>query len=100
MEIRIVYGANAGPFNAEVMAQALAAGHSISISHPFCSFEVDDWSQFMNIVWQACAECSRDARGSFMKVRMPVRVINNGKEYNTTVWYDDVGNCLHYASLY
>ena len=63
MVIQFIYGAKKGAFASAIMAAALNSGRVLRISHPFVSFEVDAWTDFLRIVWTACAECSRDSRG-------------------------------------
>lgn len=99
MKIRFVYGAVKGAFASAIMAAALNSGRVLRINHPFVSLEVDTWSDFLRIIWSACAECSRDSRGQEIVKRLPVSINFNGKTYYTQVWFDPEKKGLHYVSL-
>lgn len=99
MEIQFIYGAKKGAFASAVMAAALNNGAVLHISHPFVSFEVDAWSDFLRIVWSACADCSRDSRGQEILKRLPVTINFHGKAYYTSVWFDPDTKGLRYVSL-
>ena len=99
MEINFIYGAKKGAFASAIMAAALNSGRVLRIKHPFVSFEVDAWSDFLRIVWSACAECTRDSRGREIEKRLPVSINFNGKPYYTQVWYDPEMKGLRYVSL-
>lgn len=99
MEIQFIYGAKKGAFASAIMASALNSGRVLRIKHPFVSFEVDAWSDFLRIVWSACAECSRDSRGQEIVKRLPVSINFHGKMYCTEIWYSPESKGLHYASL-
>lgn len=99
MEIRFIYGAKKGAFASAVMASALNSGRVLRISHPFVSLEVDNWTDFLHIVWSACADCSRDSRGQEIVKRLPISINYNGHMYCTEIWYSPESKGLHYASL-
>ncbi|MBQ2189728.1 MAG: hypothetical protein II452_02540 [Paludibacteraceae bacterium] len=100
MVIQILNGGRGREINAAIMAQALLAGCKLYASNPFVSFRVAEWSEFLHIVWKAYCECSRDGRGSLMYQRMPVHVtLDDAREYDTLVWYDEVDRSLKYVSL-
>ena len=100
MDIRIMNGGRGREINAAIMAQALISGCKLYASNPFVRFRVSEWSEFLHIVWRAYCECSRDGRGSLMSQRMPVHVIlDDGREFDTQVWYDEDERCLKYVSL-
>ena len=100
MEIQFIYGAKKGAFASAIMAAALNSGRVLRISAPSVYFEVDEWSDFLNIVWSACAECSRDSRGQEIVKRMPVYVHYHNKRYWTQIWFDTEAKALRYTSLY
>ena len=99
MEIKFIYGAKSGAFASAVMAQALNAGKVLRVSHPFVAFEVDEWENFLNIVWKAAAECSRDSRGQEIEKKLPITINYHGQAYYTQVWVDVPNRCLRYVSL-
>lgn len=99
MEIRFIYGAKKGAFASAIMAAALNTGRVLRITHPFVSFEVDAWQDFLRIVWSACAECSRDSRGQEIVKRLPITINFNGKAFYTQVWFDSETKGLRYVSL-
>lgn len=99
MEIQFIYGAKSGAFPSAIMAHALNAGKALLVSHPFVKFEVDEWSDFLRIVWKAAAECSRDSRGQEFEKKLPVTINYHGQAYFTTIWVDVQNKCLRYASL-
>lgn len=100
MVIRILNGTCGRPINAAVMAEALLSHHPLGCNHPFVSFHVDDWSEFLRIVWRAYADCSRGERGAFLGERMGVKVtMPDGREFHTAVWYDYESEGLRYVSL-
>ena len=99
MEIQFIYGAKAGAFSSAIMAAALNSGFVLRVKHPFVSFDVERWEDFLHVVWRACAECSRDRRGQEIVKRLPVSIHYNGKVYGTQVWYDVEAKGLRYVSL-
>ena len=99
MVIQFVYGAKKGAFASAIMTAALNSGRVLRISAPSVYFEVDEWSDFLNIVWSACAECSRDSRGQEIVKRLPVYVHYHLKWYYTQVWFDPETKGLRYVSL-
>lgn len=99
MEIQFIYGAKKGAFSSAVMAAALNDGKLLRIRHPFVSFEVDTWADFLRIVWSACAECSRDSRGQEIVKRLPISINFHGKGFYTEVWFDPETKVLRYVSL-
>lgn len=100
MEVKFLYGAKGGAFQAAIIAAALNAGKVLRRKYPFVSLEVPEWSEFLSIVWRACADCSRDSRGQEIVKGLPVSVFHGGKEYFTRVWYDVDAKGLRYVSLY
>lgn len=99
MTISFVYGAKAGAFSSAVMAAALNSGYKLRIKHPIVSFDVENWEDFLHVVWRACADCSRDSRGKEIVKRLPVGVHYNDIVYGTFVWFDPELKGLHYVSL-
>lgn len=99
MVIRFIYGAKKGAFASAIMAAALNSGKVLRINNPFVSFEVVEWTDFLRIVWTACAECSRDSRGQEIVKRLPVSINFHGKMYCTEIWYSPEVKGLYYASL-
>ena len=99
MEIQFIYGARSGAFASAIMSAVLHSNVVLHIKHPFVSFEVAQWDDFLRIVWKACAECSRDHRGQEIVKRLPVAVNYNGKTYYTKVWFDPKSKGLRYVSL-
>lgn len=99
MEIQFIYGAKGGAFPSAVMAAALNAGHRLLIKHPFVVLKIENWTDFLHIVWKACAVCSRDSRGREIEKRLPITVNYNGSAYYTKVWYDSESGGLRYVSL-
>lgn len=99
MEIIFIYGAKSGAFASAIMAAALNSGRVLRISHPFVHLEVDAWSDFLRIIWSACAECSRDSRGQEIVKRLPVTINFHGKAFYTKVWFDPETKGLRYVSL-
>lgn len=99
MEIQFVYGPVKRALASAILAIALNSGKAVRMSHPFASFEVNTWSEFLGIVWNACAECSRDSRGQDIVMRLPVTINFHGKAYYTKVWFDPESKGLRYVSL-
>lgn len=99
MVIQFVYGAKAGAFSSAVMAAALNSGFVLRVKHPFVSFDVERWEDFLHVVWRACAECSHDSRGQEIVKRLPVTIHYNGEVFGTQVWYDVETGGLRYVSL-
>ena len=99
MEIQFIYGAKAGAFSSAIMATALNAGFVLQVKHPFVSFSVERWEDFLHVVWKACADCSRDSRGQEIVKRLPVTIHYHGNVYGTSVWYDVETRGLRYVSL-
>lgn len=100
MDIRIMNGGRGREINAAIMAQALLAGCKLYATNPFVRFRVAEWTDFLRIVWRAYCECSRDGRGALMSEKMPVNIImEDGRVFNTKVWYDEDERCLKYVSL-
>lgn len=101
MKIRILDGSRGRKVNAAVMAAALNSGKSLTTQHPFCWFEVDDWYQFLHIVWDALAELSRFNALSADNTYLPVLVeIGDDRHYATKVWFDTKYKGLRYVSLH
>lgn len=99
MDIKFIYGAKKGAFASAIMAAALNSGRVLRITHPFVSFEVDEWEEFLKLVATACAECTRDARGQLISIRMPISITYKGKKYTTQVWYDNDMRGIRYVSI-
>lgn len=99
MVIQFIYGAKSGAFASAIMAAALNSGRVLRIKHPFVSLEVEEWHDFLVIVWKACAECSRDSRGQEIVKRIPVTINYNGKPWYTRIWFDPESKGLRYVSL-
>ena len=99
MEIKFIYGAKGGAFASAIMAAALNSGRVLRIHHPFVSLEVEEWHDFLVIVWKACAECSRDSRGQEIVKKIPVTINYNGKPWYTQIWFDPESKGLRYVSL-
>lgn len=93
-------GGRGREINAAIMTQALLSGCKLYASNPFVRFRVNDWTEFLHIVWKAYCACSRDGRGSLMAQRMPVHVtLDDAREFETQVWYDEADRSLRYVSL-
>ena len=100
MEIRILNGCGARPLNAAIMAEALIRGKKLKVNHPFCQFEVADWSEFCGIVFHCYAEFTRDSRGQLLRgLKLGVGVKYKDNFYSTQVWFDETEKCLRYVSL-
>lgn len=99
MKIRFFYGAKAGAFSSAIMAAALNAGFVLHVKHPFVSFDVERWEDFLHVVWNACADCSRDSRGQEIVKPLPVSIHYHGKVFSTRVWFDVETKGLRYVSL-
>ena len=99
MEILFIYGAKKSAFKQAILATVLNSGRVLRMSHPFVYFEVDEWSDFLRIVWSAVAECTRDSRGSETLERIPVTINFHGKAFYTQVWFDPEVKGLRYVSL-
>lgn len=100
MEIKFIYGAKKGAFASAIMAAALNSGRVLRISHPFVSFEVDYWNDFLKIVWSACAECTRDSRGQDTTKRLPISINFCGQAFYTEIWFDPKLKGVRYVSLH
>lgn len=89
------------PFKNAIIAAALNAKKTIRMAQCFTSFSVEEWREFMHLVWIACAECSRNHKGQWMVERTPVSVhLDDGRTFSTYVWYDVEARSLRYVSLY
>lgn len=99
MEIKFIYGAQKGAFASAIMVAALNSGRVLRITPPYVSLEVDTWTDFLRIVWTACADCSRDSRGQEIVKRLPIMLNFHGKMYCTEIWYSPKARGLHYVSL-
>lgn len=101
MKIRILNGARGRDLNAAVIIRAAEMGIDLTWKYPFCWFNVEEWDQFLNIVWLALSEYSRHHTISSDNTKLPVLVeIGDGREYNTCVWFDTEYKGLRYVSLY
>ena len=101
MKIQFTTEHGRNPFKCAIVAAALNAHKWVRMAECFTSFEVSEWSEFMNIVWHAASECSRDHRGQWIVERMPVSVLmDDGRKFSTFVWYDVETKGLRYVSLY
>lgn len=100
MTIQILDGRGDHVVQASVMAEALLKGKTLTMRPPFVSFEVEDWHEFLGMMWHVCSELTRDSRGAFLRRRMPVAIIQpSGKTYRTEVWFDETVKGLRYVSL-
>lgn len=100
MIIRILNGCCGRKLQSAILAEALSKGKKLTFSHPFVSFEVDDWMEFVRMYWHICAEFSRDSRGCLLLERIPVKIIMaDGRSFETEVWFDSIAGGLRYVSL-
>ena len=100
MIIRTLNGCNGRKLQSALMAEALLIGKKLTVSHPFVSFEVDDWMEFLKMYWHVCAEFSRDSRGYLMLDRTPIKItLSDGRVFETEVWFDAESKGLRYVSL-
>ncbi len=89
------------PFKNAIMAAALDAKKSVTMSKVFTAVKVEEWREFMNLAWHACAECTKDHRGQWCVERTPVTVhMEDGRVFSTFIWYDVATKGLRYVSLY
>lgn len=89
------------PFKNAIVAAALNEKKMVLMSQCFISLDLQDWTEFMSIVWKACAECTRDHRGQWCVERTPVSVrLEDGRTFSTYIWYDIDVRGLRYVSLY
>lgn len=101
MKVQLVTEKGNNPFKNAIMAAALNKGKSVLMFQGFISIYVDNWRDFLEIVWHACAECTRDHRGQWCIRRTPVSVhLEDGRCFSTYVWYDVKAKGLRYVSLY
>lgn len=101
MKVQFVTEKGRNPFKNAIVAAALNEQKMVLMSQCFVSLEVAEWTEFLSIVWKACAECSRDHRGQWIVERTPVAVhLKDGRTFSTDVWYDAEARCLRYVSLY
>lgn len=85
----------------ELVSALLSARKPVQIEHLFIRFDVDEWRTFLSLLWLAYAAASRLSDGVAMRSRYRVSLtMENGKEYNTDVWFDEDEKCIRYASLY
>lgn len=99
MVIQFLFGKKKGAFEKAIVASVINSGIKVHIYYPWVYFEVDEWSDFLRLVWSACAECTRDSRGQEIEKRLPVTINFNGKPYYTKVWFDPEVKGLRYVSL-
>lgn len=100
MTIEILDGRGDRVVQASVMAEALLKGKKLTMRPPFVSFEVEDWHEFLGMMWHVCSELTRDSRGAFLRRRMPVVIIQpSGRMCRTAVWFDETVKGLRYVSL-
>lgn len=89
------------PLKNAIVLAALNANKSVRMVQCFTSFNVEEWTEFLHLVWLAAAECSRDHRGQWIIERMPVSVhLEDGRTFSTFVWYDVGSGSLRYVSLH
>lgn len=101
MEIRILNGGCSREINAAVMASALIAGYKLTFSNPFVRFEVPDWLDFLRIYWNGAADFSRRFAINSKSTRMHVLVVvDDGRTFQTDVWYSVDHKGVHYVSLH
>ena len=78
----------------------LSARKPIQIEKLFIRFDVDEWRTFLSLLWLAYAAASRQSDGDSMRSRYRVSLtMENGKEYQTDVWFDEEERCIRYVSL-
>lgn len=101
MKIQMIMEKGRNPFRNAIVAAALIERKKVVMSQCFVSFEVDEWMQFMNLAWKACAKCTRDFRGQWCSKRIPVSItMEDGRTFSSSVWYDVESKGLRYVSLY
>ena len=101
MKVQFVTEKGRNPFKNAIVAAALNERKMVLMSKCFVSFEVAEWTEFINIAWRACAECTRDHRGQWCIERTPVAVhLEDGRTFSTYIWYDVDAKGLRYVSLY
>ena len=84
-----------------IIAADLDKGKTAFMNQCFVSLYVDAWKDFLEIVWSACAQCTRDHRGQWCIKKTLVAVhLEDGRTFSTYIWYDDVVKGLRYVSLY
>lgn len=100
MVIQFLNGGRGREINAAIMAQALISGYKLYSNNPFVRFRVEEWDEFIHIVWLAYFACSHDGRGSLMSEKLSVGItMEDGRNFHTQVWYDEDDRCLRYVSL-
>lgn len=99
MVIKFIKGVKCGALEKAIMAATLNSGKTLRLRHPFVMLEVEEWTEFLNIVWKAFAECSRDQRGAELVKGIAVSIDYKGKTYCTRVWFDVQVKGLRYVSL-
>lgn len=100
MKVQFVSEKGRNPFKNAIVAAALNEGKMMVMSQCFISLEVAVWSEFLKLVWKACAECTRDHRGQWCIERTPVSVtLSDGRKITVLVWYDVVSKGLRYVSI-
>lgn len=101
MKVQFVNEKGRNPFKNAIVATALNERKMVIMSQCFSSIVIDEWRDFLHIVWKACAECSRDHRGQWCVERTPVTVaLDDGRTFSTYIWYDVEAKSLRYVSLY
>lgn len=101
MKVRFLNGGQVRKNSAAIMAQALIEKHKIVCNHPFVTFEVDDWSDFLRIVWHAYSDFSRNNELKWLENKLHVEVtLDDGREFSTFVWLDKEYQGIRYVSLY
>ena len=100
MKVQFVTDQGRNPFKNAIVATAINEGKMVLMNQCFVSIEAIDWTEYMNIVWKACAECTRDHRGQWCVERTPVAVIlDDGRTFSTYIWYDVDAKGMRYVSL-
>lgn len=84
-----------------LISAAMDAHKTVRFSGLWFQFKVDDWTQFLHILWCAYSTLSMEEVPSTLDGRLGVSVVmDNGNEYKTQVWYDKECGGLRYVSLY
>lgn len=84
-----------------LISAAMDAGIAVRFNGLWFMFKVDDWNQFLHILWHAYSTLSMEEVPSALEGRLGVSVVmDSGKEYNTQVWFDKDCRGLRYVSLY
>lgn len=100
MKVSLISEKGLNPFKNAIVEVALENRKVVTLTHTWIEFEIGEWREFLNIVWKTCAACSRDSRGAWMVKRTSVKVtLNDGRQFDTKVWYNAENQGLYYESL-